>query len=179
MNELAIRPMLLFSRGAARARRHAAAGFTMVELLTVVVIFGVVAAIAAPSYSLLVAQQTATSTSTDLYSAMARTRGEATKRNVNVWLCPKTSGAAGWKDGWQIQTSNCSALANPALDNHAAINGSTISGPTSVAYQSSGRVQGGTAPAFTITAGSGATSAQKYLCVDLGGRPVVQSSVCT
>lgn len=179
MDNVTNRPMLQRRRADAQAREHVASGFTMVELLTVLVIFGVVAMIAAPSFGRLIASQTADSTTTDLYIALAKARSEATKRNANIWLCPKTAGAAGWKDGWQIQASDCSSLGGTTLDNHAPVGGSTISGPASVTYQSSGRVQGGTAPAFAVTAGSGSISVQKYVCVDLSGRPLVQPTTCT
>ena len=162
-----------------KTHRLHSAGFTAIELIVVVTIFGVLAMIAAPSFSSLIAAQRAGSFATDLQIAMIKTRSEATKRNANVWLCPKTSGASGWKDGWQIQVSDCSSLAVTTLDNHSPVSGSTISGPASVVYQSSGRVQGGSTPAFNVTSNSGSSSTQKYLCVGLSGRPLVQTSSCS
>ena len=155
------------------------AGFTAIELMVVVAIVAVLAKIAAPSFSSLIATQRAGSSTTELHIAMIKTRSEATKRNANVWLCPKTSGGSGWKDGWQIQVSDCSSLAVTTLDNHSPVVGSTISGPASVEYQSSGRVQGSSTPAFNVTSNSGSSSTQKYLCVGLSGRPLVQATSCS
>jgi type IV fimbrial biogenesis protein FimT len=158
--------MLLPNHYTARTRRRDVAGFTAIEMLTVVTIFGVLAMIAAPSFSALIAGQRAGSAATELYVAMSKARSEAIKRNASVWLCPKTAGAAGWKDGWQIRSSD------------ALISGANVSGPPSVTYQRSGRVQGSSAPAFGISTTSGSSSIQKYLCVDLSGRPAVRTSSC-
>jgi type IV fimbrial biogenesis protein FimT len=144
-----------------------------------VTILGILATIAAPSFATLIATQRATTTAIDMYIAMTKTRSEAVKADGNVWLCPKTAGATGWHNGWQIQASDCAALSGTPLDDHAAIGGSTIAGPTSVIYQSSGRVQGSVAPAFAITVSMGSSSSTKYLCVDLSGRPLVQASSCS
>ena len=38
------------------------------------------------------------------------------------------------------------------IEDHPVTNGVTVSGPDSVVYQSSGRVQGNTSPAFVVTA---------------------------
>jgi type IV fimbrial biogenesis protein FimT len=170
--------MLLPNHYTARTRRRDVAGFTAIEMLTVVTIFGVLAMIAAPSFSALIAGQRAGSAATELYVAMSKARSEAIKRNASVWLCPKTAGAAGWKDGWQIRSSDCSDLGLTTLDDHALISGANVSGPPSVTYQRSGRVQGSSAPAFGISTTSGSSSIQKYLCVDLSGRPAVRTSSC-
>jgi len=158
-----------------------AKGFTLPELAAVLAIVAILAALAAPSFSDLIANQKAAAISADVDAALSVARGEATKRNAGMWLCPTTSGVSGWKDGWRIQDAVCSdsGVGVTIAAAHGAVAGATITGPTSVEYQSSGRVKGGTAPAFTITIVSGLSSVTKYVCADLSGRPRSNSTGCS
>ena len=149
------------------------AGFTLVELVTVVTIVGVLAALAAPSFAALVAGQRASSAATDIYVALASARSESAKRNVDVTLSQKTGG---WKNGWQIL--NPADATKQLLDHGTLTNAAVTASLTSVVYQSSGRVSGATKPTFTIVLTSGSTSVSKYVCVDLSGRPFIQSASC-
>jgi type IV fimbrial biogenesis protein FimT len=159
---------------AATCRRQA--GFTVIEMLMVVAIFGILAATAAPSFSSLIASKRAETAATDLYVALVESRSEATKRNANATLAHKTGG---WQVGWQISvidpTDNTNTL---TLEDHSVTNGVTISGPDSVVFQSSGRVQGNTNPAFAVNVVNGSSSDLRWVCIDLSGRPMVKTSAC-
>lgn len=156
---------------------RALGGFTLVELLTVVTILGVLAMIAGPSFSNLIASQRATNASTDLYTALMTARSEAIKRNTKITLQQKSGG---WVNGWELVDPNDTAT---KLLVHGQLAGATVTpAPTSltaVTYLSSGRVQGTTAPAFSITTTSGSSTTTKSLCVDLSGRPYVNSTTCS
>jgi type IV fimbrial biogenesis protein FimT len=152
------------------------AGFTVIEMLMVVAIFGIMAATAAPSFSSLIASKRAETTATDLYVALVASRSEATKRNANATLAQKTGG---WQVGWQIHVVDpTDSTITLTLEDHAVTNGVTISGPDSVVFQSSGRVQGNTNPAFAINVVNGSTSDLRWVCIDLSGRPMVRTSAC-
>lgn len=142
-------------------------------------IAGILAAIAFPSFSSLIASQKANAAASDVTTALGIARSEATKRNANVWLCPKTTGTGGWRDGWQLQVTDCTTLAASPLATRSSFSDTTFSGPASVAYQGSGRVQGGTAPNFKITGTSGKSSADKWVCADLSGRPMISATGCS
>ncbi len=143
----------------------------MVELLMVVAIIGILASLAAPSFSDLIKSQRIKSMATDLNGSLTLARSEAIKRNRNVTLSPTTVGA--WQDGWQIADPD---NAGSNIEVHAAFSGLTATGPDSVTYRSSGRIQGITAPAFNI--GAAGTSAQRCVSVDLSGRPYVKAEGC-
>jgi type IV fimbrial biogenesis protein FimT len=158
------------------ARCGRIAGFTLIELLTVVTIVGILAMTAAPSFAPLIASKRAEAAATDLYVSLVTSRSEATKRNADATLAQKTGG---WQLGWQVSVINPSDNATTLIiDDHPVTNGVTISGPASVVYQSSGRVQGTTNPAFVVTAVHGSSTEQRWVCVDLSGRPMAKATAC-
>ena len=161
-----------------KSSRHA--GFTLIELIIAMTIFGILAAIAVPSFTSLIANHRASVAASDLYFSLALARSEATKRNARVTLAPTTAGASGWNDGWQIQAPDPSGAATPlTLENHAAVKGATISGPTTIVYLSSGRIMGTAAPTgFSISVPSGSSSVQRCVSTDLGGRPLITAVAC-
>src|SRR3546814_9315441 len=71
------------------------------DLLAILV---VVATLAVPSFSYLVAKSRVKAAAIDLEIALVRARSEAVKRNSNVTLTPNTGG---WKSGWKIGRASC------------------------------------------------------------------------
>jgi type IV fimbrial biogenesis protein FimT len=149
-----------------KPRDFAVAGFTTVELLAVVAITCVVAAVAAPSFSSLFERQKVKSVGSELFFSLLRARSEAVARNASVTLAPAVG--SNWQQGWQILDP---ASATTVLDSHGSSNGTTIAGPSSVVYDGGGRIKGGIAPTFVIAAIGGATATYQCVSVDLSGRP--------
>lgn len=146
-------------------------GFTLTELLLVVAVIGILASLAAPSFSQLIKSQRMKSMATDINASLTLARSEAVKRNRDVTLSPTTAGS--WEKGWQIADPD---NAGNNIEVHSAFAGLTATGPDSVTYRSSGRIQGGVAPAFNISAAG--VSDQRCVSVDLSGRPYVKASAC-
>ena len=145
-------------------------GFTLIELIITVVIAGILASLAIPAFSELMAEQRAKAVATDLVIALTKARSEAVKRNANVTLA---ANAGGWQNGWQITDASSNILENHgAVPTSIAISAAFTGTGTGVIYQSSGRphptLTG--AVSFTITS---TQSASGYRCVttDLSGRP--------
>lgn len=155
-------------RHAAKMKRHGA-GFTMVELMVAVAIACVLAALAAPSFSSLTANQRAKAVASELYVSLARARSEAITRNLNVTLLPK---GGGWQNGWQILDPVNGAV----LDDHGVATGATVSGPDSLTYRGSGRIQTNRSTSFIVTTTAGSTDQYQCISVDLTGRPYMKAA---
>ena len=77
-------------------------GFTIVEILLVIVIMGVLLTIAAPSFVSFTANQKVNTASFELYAAMMFARSEAIKRRQDVTVAPVSGD---WKNGWTVVTN--------------------------------------------------------------------------
>jgi prepilin-type N-terminal cleavage/methylation domain-containing protein len=145
------------------ARCGRIAGFTVIEMLTVVTIVGILAMTAVPSLAPLIASKRAEAAATDLYVSLVTARSEATKRNADATLAQKTGG---WQLGWNVSVVDpVDNSKTVTIDDHPVANGS-------------GRVQGNTNPAFVVAAVHGSSTEQRWVCVDLGGRPLAKASAC-
>jgi type IV fimbrial biogenesis protein FimT len=150
----------------ARARR-ANGGFTLIELMMVVAILAIMAALAAPSMAKLVADQRLRSAATDLHLALVKARSEAIKRNVDVTVSP-TGGS--WTAGWSILDPT-----NPDLQLDASAPSSSVSvasTATQVVYRGTGRTTNAAGVSFVITATR--TDAARCLSIDPSGRPYLK-----
>lgn len=108
-------------------------GFTLIELMVVVVIVGILATIGAPSFSDFINNTRLTSTMTQLNSDLNRARSEAIKRNSWVMVCARgtnTDCGADWNNGWLVcqdsepdNACDTSTMTNPnPLAIHPALN---------------------------------------------------------
>ena len=151
--------------------RRRATGFTLVEIMVVVAIVAVLGAVAAPSFTELIAAQRLKGASSDLFSALMRARSEAIKRNTEVSLSPAL--ASQWQSGWTIPNP---ADSGNKLDEHGPLAGLTMSGPAGVVFLANGRVKGAAAPSFQLSV-AGAPQ-PRCVNVDLSGRPYQKPSAC-
>ena len=137
--------------------------------MVTITILGILASIAVPNYSSFVANQRVKTASFDVMSAMVLARSEALKRNTNVTVTP-TTGTTDWASGWSV-------TAGTTLNQQAAFRNLTITGPASLSYNSSGRLNTTAAASISISSTvSGATP--RCISIDLSGRPNSKKGAC-
>lgn len=95
-------------------------GFTLTELMVGLAVMGLTLGIGVPEFSDFVANQTQTSATNDLVTAMTLARSEAIKQNRYVTVCKSDDGLrcgarGGWESGW-IVFANTSQLNAATVD---------------------------------------------------------------
>jgi len=164
--------------------RPGQAGFSLIELLTVLTVLGIMMAIGVPSFRNFIASQRVKSTSYEISTTLLLARSEAIKRNTTVTIAPLTANT--WTSGWTA-TATQTVSGTPTtitLQNQAAIDGITITtlgsdGVTpaslaSVTFNSAGRQTG----AVTYWQLAGATST-RCVRLDSAGIATTKSGTCS
>ena len=173
--------------------RHDNRGFTIIELMVVLALVGVMAAIAAPSFSNMIKTTRIKGVASDLHMSLLKARSEAVKRNDSVAVAAV---GGNWQSGWHIDdTAGLAAcLADSpdfdlCLENRSAAEGVTITTKpgcggvaaiTDVTYTRSGRIQGLTTanrPCFEISADN--TDKKRCVTVEVSGIPAVRQQSCS
>jgi len=143
-------------------------GFTIIELMIVVMIVSVILGLAVPSFRNFLLNQRVRNASYDLLSSLSLARSEATKRNQDVVI---TRNGADWKDGWTITTAGASG--DDILLKHDAISDISITaGFSSITYRHTGRLTAGSGtPTFELNVSPAQIGITKRcLSVDLSGK---------
>jgi len=149
-------------------------GFTVVELLVVVVIVAIFSAVAVPSLDTALTNQRLRNSATDFVSALLLARSEAIKRGVDVQVAPLTPGD--WKSGWRV-------VATP--DNEQVERTESLGhwvdvqyAPDVIAYQRSGRLAGAGVSRIEFRATKGSAAA-RCVWIDPSGMPRLTVASCT
>src|SRR5689334_5001221 len=146
------------------------AGFTIVEMMIVVLIVGILTALAVPSMRDMIRNQRVKTASFDVFAGLVLARSEAIKRNISITLTPN---AGDWSKGWVATDGNGQVVARQ--DPFDII---TVAGPGGpVVFSGVGRANA--ISSFSITAPF--IPAANYRCVklDMSGRPVSSLGACT
>jgi len=156
-------------------------GFTVLELLTTVVVVGVIAALAGPPLQSMMANQRVRNASYDLSSSLVFARDQATKRTLTPNATIKViANSANWSGGWQVLDASNNVLLNrPAYVGINVVTNTTTSGSCStpcVIFNRLGRIDSasvtddGRSPAFRLVNSSGSGTTTRCLGIDSSGR---------
>lgn len=165
-------------------RARSQAGFTVLELMTTLMVAAVLAAATIPMYTSYVRNQRVKTAAYDLAYALTLARGEALKRNAPVVVSPD---ADGWQFGWTVATTGGTPVtlhthATPTFVDSGGDDVSYIAVTpdtgNDVTYNSSGRLASAVST-FTIASAAGSTTeiAPRCITIDLSGLPRNTNSV--
>lgn len=105
-------------------RRRKSAGYTVIELMTVLTIVCILLAVAVPSFHSMIQNQKMATTVNDFFAAVNLTRSEAIHRGMRVDLVPAGNGTD-WTHGWVVLVDiNGNQKADPGeqiIYSHAAV----------------------------------------------------------
>lgn len=151
-------------------------GFTLIEVLLVIVVMGVLLSLAAPSFVTFTASQKVKTASFDLYATMVFARSEALKRRQVVTVTPN---GGDWAAGWTVSTNIGGTPTT--LRSQDALSGVTTSGAALVTYRLDGRLNAGPIGVLVQPQTADGTIQNRCIRIDLTGLPKttnISSSVC-
>lgn len=187
------RPVHLRAGPQGSTPQRSACGFTLVELLVVLVISAVLAAVAVPSWRALSEKLQVTGVSNAFVASLHLARSEAIKRQDRVALCKSADGvfcapAGGWDQGWIIfhdrNNNGRREEAEQVLRRQQALpQALRLSGNLTVAHYVSfvptgaTKLVGGGFQAGTLTVcwESGRTAEARQIILNAAGRPRVRA----
>lgn len=146
-----------------------AAGFSLIELMVVVSILAIVAAIGYPSFQELLASQRVRAASSALYDSMIAARSEALKGNATASFALAGSDLA---QGWTIQ------VGGQVVHSQSALAGLSFSpaNPT-IIFGATGRLTSGANTAITVS--TSGTNVKRCIRLDTTGRPRLTEGACS
>lgn len=165
--------------------RRGMRGFTLLELMVVLMVLGILTAIGIPSFAYLASSTKLKTATSNLHLALMKARSEAVKRDRPVVIVPNSG--SDWTSGWKICVNACPADASdPAV---LAVQGALpqvaiVGGPASITYQGSGRTNASPVN-FNIAPAPRNASEQVNLaqarCISLlaNGSPFLREAACT
>ena len=149
------------------------AGFTVTELMVVVAIVGIIAAIAAPDMAEMVRRQRVKTASFDVFAGLTMARSEAIKRNITVQVTPNNGD---WVNGFKVTDAN-----DRLVRDQQGWDRMTMAGPNFVRFNSAGRLSSGGGGPATISIESASTHAnygKRCVTVEPTGRASSKEGAC-
>ena len=162
-----------FSSPPLQACRRAAGGFTLIELMVVLVVLGTILAVATPAMSSFISTQQVKAVSFDLTTDLLLARNEALKRNASVTI---SRNDGDWANGWRVVASGGDDI---SARNAPQAPVQFTNAPDSITFDVNGRVSA-PSTAVRITLGSTLSGVlDRCVQLDLAGRAKTLTGACS
>lgn len=166
-------------------------GVTLIELIIVLTIAGILAALAAPGMQTFVSSNRLSSQVNDLLADISLARSEAIRRSTNAGVCVTDSAGTGcvvagnWANGWLVYyvcpatDTTCIAGNNVVIKVHEALTGTNTLTvlADSLVYTRNGVLNGGVAGDYFILCDP-KMGKSRVLNIQLTGRPALAQGTC-
>lgn len=160
-------------------------GFTLVELMIVLLLLAVVATIGVPSFAQLMRSNQLTSHANGVLSALQLARSEAAARGVPVAVCGSNNGSSctnnGWGSGWIVfrNPAGNGTLANPQDIIRTGSGADTLAGTGNfVLFTAAGARGAGSAVAIRLSRTSCGVERARQILISPGGRTYIEEVDC-
>ena len=151
--------------------RTRAAGFTVIELLIVLILVGILATIAAPNLRDFVVRNRLKTVASDLHFSLTLARSEAIKRNAAVSV---EQNGGDWSQGWSVKSGTDTISTQDPYQEIAVSTRNAAYGTksfTSITFSGTGREGSSDGAAFVITAAAHPQIPARCVVIDPSGRP--------
>jgi type IV fimbrial biogenesis protein FimT len=147
-------------------------GFSLIEMMIVIVIIGIGAAVGIPRYTAMTAENCLITTANSLVSSMQYARSEAAKINATI----RVQRFGTWSDGWSIVNGTNGNLIKAIYPGCPAATIVEAGGATDFTYDSDGFIN--SAGTFTICDDAGNAESGRQVSISTTGRPGVSRVAC-
>lgn len=169
--------------------RHAARGFTLIELMAAILVLGILLGFAIPNFREMTRNNRIAASQNNLLTAFAIARNEALHRSSTVSVCASTDGATcatsnDWKSGWIVFTDAATVgtvdAGDEILQKWAALEPDTAltTASASISYSSTGMQTPIGTKTFKVTSSSCIGSKARLLSVGPIGSVTATQSTC-
>jgi len=149
-------------------------GFTLVELVVVMSILGLLAAVAVPGFGAFGREQRIRTAAFDLVADLLLARSEAILRASTVTVVGQ---GEGWNAGWTVRVDGGLHVGTVVQRRDGPGRGVELSGADAIAFDRNGRLVGGGGARIAI-ADRDAGTVKRCIEIDLGGMARSRSGPC-